>query len=120
MITLFSEAQKTERAGCEPSAPRNTTSSESIAKRTKEHVILRALRFGSLNRFEAERIGDHCLHTTVSTLSGKYGLRFERDWEAVPTRFGVRARVKRYWLATASRDAADGILAMATGEASND
>jgi hypothetical protein len=120
MEPLNLEPTKTKRAGCEPSAPKKVEQTESSPKRTKEHVILCALRNGSLNRFEAERIGDHCLHSTVSTLAHKCGLEFDRAWESVPTRFGVAVRVKRYWLAAPSLEAADRILAMATGEARND
>jgi len=49
----------------------------------------------SLNRFEAERYGDHCLNSTVSILRAD-GLMLVGIWEKVPTRFGVSARVKRY------------------------
>jgi len=63
---------------------------------TKQLTILAALRDHSLNRFEAERIGDHCLHSTVAVLRGK-GYLIRDDWETVPTRFGI-TKVKRYFL----------------------
>lgn len=64
---------------------------------TKEDSILEILKNGkSLNRFEAERYGDHCLHSTISTLKKK-GAMFRAIWERVPTRFGVLVRVKRYF-----------------------
>lgn len=63
---------------------------------TKILRILETLRSGrSLNRFEAERIGDHCLHTTIATLRAE-GVLIVDEWEEVPTRFGKPARVKRY------------------------
>lgn len=63
---------------------------------TKESRILTIMRSGqSLNRFEAERLGDHCLHSTVATLRSK-GYLFHDEWEWVPTRFGKEAHVKRY------------------------
>ena len=64
---------------------------------TKEAVVLRALYEGSLNRFEAERIGDHCVNSTVSELRKK-GVAIEDEWESVPSR-GARGKtnVKRYW-----------------------
>lgn len=65
---------------------------------TKKQRILEALRAGSLNRFEAEGIGDHCLHSTVSSLK-ESGHAILSHWERVPTRWGVECRVKRYWLA---------------------
>lgn len=67
---------------------------------TKIATILRLMlncRHGA-NRFEAERIGDHCLHTTISTLTNDYGLTFIRAWEQVPNRFGGKTRVMRYSL----------------------
>lgn len=66
------------------------------AQHTKEGTILAIMRAGnSLNRFEAERFGDHCLHSTIATLRGK-GYKFHDHWEWVPTRFGREVHVKRY------------------------
>lgn len=63
---------------------------------TKEAMILTIMRTGkSLNRFEAERLGDHCLHSTIATLRSK-GYLFHDAWEWVATRFGKEAHVKRY------------------------
>lgn len=64
---------------------------------TKMAVIAKTFTERSLNRFEAERIGDHCLHSTVSGLE-KLGCTFHRKWEKVPTRFGKETRVIRYSL----------------------
>ena len=71
---------------------------ESSAAPTKEEEVLRALYVGSLNRFEAERIGDHCLNSTIAQLRGK-GVQLVDEWEKVPSR-GSRGftRVKRYWV----------------------
>lgn len=85
-------------AGNEPSAP-----NAKQRKATKELRVLAELTRGPLHRFEAERIGDHCLPSTISALARRYGLRIERDWTRVPTRFGTEADVKRYWLADESR-----------------
>lgn len=120
MDALNLEATKTKRAGCEPSAQKNVEREQFSPKRTKENVILAALRHGSLNRFEAERIGDHCLHSTVSTLTRKQSLRFDREWERVPTRFGKDVRVKRYRVAASSREVADRILAAAAKDGCHD
>lgn len=51
-----------------------------------------------LHRFQAEKIGDHCLHTTVSSLQAKYSLKFSRQWVKVSNRFGSDTRVMMYWL----------------------
>lgn len=64
---------------------------------TKQNAIAAILRTRSLNRFEAERFGDHCLHSTIATLRD-LGFVIVTQWETVPTRFGKDARVKRYSL----------------------
>lgn len=64
--------------------------------KTKIMMILETLEKRSLNRFEAERIGDHCLNSTVSGLR-KAGHKIYDQWEVVETRFKP-TRVKRYFL----------------------
>ena len=57
-------------------------------------------RHGGLNRFDAERIGDHCLNSTVSDLRKIYGDRLKQRWEVVPSRYSAKGvRVLCYWLA---------------------
>jgi len=52
-----------------------------------------------LNRFEAERIGDHCLNSTVADLRKTYGDKLIQRWERVPSRFNPDGvRVCRYWI----------------------
>ncbi|MBE0591203.1 MAG: hypothetical protein IH616_02235 [Gemmatimonadales bacterium] len=59
--------------------------------------ILGILRSGrSLNRFEAEDFGDHCLHSTVARLNAE-GFQIIGRWEEVPCRFAKSTRVKRYY-----------------------
>lgn len=72
---------------------------------SKIATILQEFMSGrSLNRFEAERLHDHCLHTTVASLEG-YGIRIEREWERVPCLGGTAwTRVKRYWLGKAAEN----------------
>ncbi|MYN11776.1 hypothetical protein GSY71_01235 [Pusillimonas sp. TS35] len=64
---------------------------------TKKAAILGVLRKRSLNRFEAEVYGDHCLHSTIAELR-KDGHNIFGQTEVVPTRFGKTTRVKRYFL----------------------
>ncbi|MCY0389131.1 hypothetical protein OVY01_18455 [Robbsia sp. Bb-Pol-6] len=74
---------------------------------TKRNRILGLFQAGaSLNRFEAERFGDHCLNSTLADLR-RDGYSFNQQWENVPTRFGRTARVLRYRLALAARAAGD-------------
>lgn len=68
--------------------------------KTKQATVLHYLTFdGSLNRFEAERINDHCLHSTISVLTNNYGIHFDRHFEEVPNNLGTLTRVKRYKVA---------------------
>lgn len=68
-----------------------------INPQTKKARILELLQKRSLNRFEAERYGDHCLNSTISSLK-KDGHIIHGVMEKVPTRFGKPVPVKRYFL----------------------
>ena len=84
---------------------------------TKSSVIAEALLSGSLNRFEAERIGDHTLNSTVSALRAR-GVVIDAAWEEVPTRFGKPVRVKRYSIPRSQRRKAREILKRRAGRVS--
>lgn len=74
-------------------------------KRTKKiDRVEAALKLpAGLNRFEAERIGDHCLNSTVAKLREIHGDKLTQEWETVPTRYcETGVRVLRYRLAGAS------------------
>lgn len=76
--------------------PENAPSKVQPKQHTKESTILAIMIAGrSLNRFDAEPLGDHCLHSTIATLRSK-GYLFHDEWEWVPTRFGKEVHVKRY------------------------
>lgn len=66
-------------------------------KKSKIQTIFDALQRRSLNRFEAEKLGDHCLNSTISELR-KDGHTIIGEWEYVPNRFGGTTKVKRYFL----------------------
>lgn len=75
-------------------------------KQTKIKRILAELaRGGSLHRFQAERLGDHCLHSTVAKIEG-YGIEVAREWTAVPGYAGHSTRVCKYWLCDESKERA--------------
>jgi hypothetical protein len=86
---------------------------------TKIEAILRILVSGtSLNRFDAERHHDHCLHSTVSTVQD-FGIVIDRRWETVPCLRGrSTVRCKRYWLNTSPDNiaAARALLAIWEGK----
>lgn len=71
----------------------------STATPTKISRILAHLLTGaSVNRFEAERLGDHCLPSTIAVLANRYGLAFQRQQERVPNNWGASCAVTRYSL----------------------
>lgn len=78
-----------------------------LKRGTKIARILEVFARGhALNRFEAERLGDHTLPQTVDALQRRCGLRFTRHVEAVRGFTGGEARCVRYWLDVAQRQRA--------------
>lgn len=79
-------------------------------KQTKLKRVLSELARGtSLHRFQAERIGDHTLHSTVCKIQ-EYGIRVEREWITVPGYGGHPTRVCRYWLDAENAERACALL----------
>lgn len=74
-------------------------------------ILIHMTMGASLNRFEAEDLGDHCLNTTISVLGKRYGLIIERHYELVPTKWGDPCRVKRYSLPSSERENASKVIA---------
>jgi len=94
-----------------PTAPEGTAGRLDTGHDTKQRRILHIFAHGhSLNRFEAAAIGDTCLNSTVSSLTHRHGLPFNREWEVVRNRFGSATRVLRYRLTSDSMTKARGIL----------
>lgn len=77
-------------------------------------VLAHLLNSGALNRFEAERIGDHCLHSTISALANGYGLSFKRTPEKVTTHWGQPCDVIRYALPRTEHRRARAVLVLLT------
>ena len=75
-------------------------------------VLAHLLYVGSLNRFEAERIGDHCLHSTISSLAHSYGLKFHRAPEKVSNHWGAPCDVTRYSLSESEHRRARSVLTL--------
>lgn len=93
-------------------AQANHTTSTAPSKICRVLAILISGR--SLNRFEAEREGEHCLHSTVAVLSNTHCLLITRTPEKVPTNWGASCRVIRYRLAPSHIDRAEKLLALLT------
>lgn len=94
----------------EQSRPRKADSS--TAAPTKIARILAHLLTGaSISRFEAERIGDHCLPSTVAVLANRHGLIVARQPERIPNRWGKPGTATRYSLPASEYDKARKVLA---------
>ncbi|HCA6586550.1 TPA: hypothetical protein MXV30_005442 [Pseudomonas aeruginosa] len=74
-------------------------------------ILAYLLTGASLNRFEAEKLGDHCLNSTISTLANKHGLSIGRQPEKVPNRWGKSCTVTRYSLSPSEVELASQVLA---------
>ena len=75
-------------------------------------VLEHLLYDGSIQRFEVERLSDHCLHSTISSLSNGYGLKFERQLERVPNYWAEPCTITRYTLPISERRRASNVLLM--------
>lgn len=80
---------------------------------TKIKRVLAAFARGeNLNRFQAERLGDHCLHSTVSRIEA-LGIAVDREWITVPGYENHATRVRRYWLTNENKELARILLGWA-------
>lgn len=76
--------------------PKDTTNSQPDGKLKR---MLRHFAMGDrLHRFDAERLGDHVLPTTVSGLQSTHKVYFNRKRIKIPNRFGAETSVCEYWL----------------------
>ena len=83
-------------------------------KQTKTRRVLTILAGGhSLHRFQAEQVGDHCLHSTVSALQRQYPLVITRKRVNVPNNWGGETSVSQYWLQGESLHKARAICGLA-------
>ena len=93
----------------------DSTTSTGKAPTKISRVLAYLLQDHSLNRFEAERLGDHCLHSTISSLTHGYGLKFARKSERVPNHWGLPCLVTRYSLPPTEYKRAKSVLDMLKG-----
>ena len=90
----------------------DSTTSTGKAPTKISRVLGHLLQDRRLNRFEAERLGDHCLHSTISSLANGYGLNFSRLMERVPNHWGLPCLVTRYSLPASEHKRGRNVLAM--------
>ncbi len=85
-----------------------------LNRKSKTARILHLLAMGhTLNRFEAERVGDHTLPQTIDRLQRRYGIAVARQDEVVKGWCGHETRVARYWLEASARELALKLLSKA-------
>ena len=73
-------------------------------------ILAHLLTGASINRFEAERLGDHCLPSTIAVLANTHCLVFKRQSEKVPNRWGKPCVVMRYSLPEGQHKRARAVL----------
>ena len=113
--TACLEAQRNRNTAADPTEAKRSPSAlgASCTRRpqppTKLERILTLLVCRSLNRFEAEKEHDHCLHSTVAQIQTS-GVLVERVWEAVPGHLNSKVHVVRYWIGPEQLEAANRLL----------
>lgn len=100
--------KKATRPEEQSSQSHGESSTESPSKIAR--ILTHLLTGASINRFEAERIGDHCLPSTIAVLANRYGLLIERKQERVPNRWGAPCTVTRYSLPPSQHKRARAVL----------
>lgn len=101
-------APQYQQSSPSPEQPITAATAQTKIARVLAHLLTGA----SVNRFEAERLGDHCLPSTVAVLANRHGLGFQRQPEKVPNRWGKPCPVTRYSLPTSEHDKARKVLAL--------
>ena len=96
----------------EQSRPRKADSSTAAPSKIAR-ILAYLLTGASINRFEAEDLGDHCLPSTIAVLADpkRHALIFQRQREKVPNRWGKPGHATRYSLPASERDKARKVLA---------
>lgn len=91
--------QKERAAPCTGNSPDNSHenhTSKQIGK--QERMLWHFAAGGRIHRFQAEKLGDHCLPSTISSLQRKYRIHFRRKLITVTNRYDTETRVALYWL----------------------
>ncbi len=90
--------------------PRNRTAEQKELLRKWKRILRAFLEGAELTRFDAEKIGDHSLNSTVSNLRAK-GIQISREPVTIEGRYGV-IHCKRYRLPANQRPYARRLLAL--------
>jgi len=111
MLTNEKSPARVGPAGLQMQLPIDSRKSSTRPKKW-QRILSLFVEGRTLNRFEAERAGDHALHSTVSAIQGR-GVTILRRDETVPGFMGLPTRVMRYWLCETSRSRALELLGRA-------
>jgi hypothetical protein len=99
-------------AGTSDASDQAKGDTQSIARSARPRKWRRILTYlvdgGALTRFDAERLGDHALNSTIAQL-GKRGITIDREAVVIEGRFGS-IHCLRYRLAPASVELARQLL----------
>ena len=92
------------------SSPRKADCSASFPSKIAR-ILAHLMAGASINRFEAEWLGDHYLNSTIAVLANRHGLIFKRQSESTSNRLGAPCTVIRYSLPVSECDKASKVLA---------
>jgi hypothetical protein len=76
----------------------------------QQKVISEFLKNKKLSCLDHYWLGDTCLHSTVSTLSKRYGLEIPRKRQKLPNRQGKKVSIVLYWFSETDKQKATKIL----------
>ncbi|MGQ7816815.1 hypothetical protein ACUTAH_14315 [Metapseudomonas furukawaii] len=103
------DKKKADQLASPEKTQRNTITTTNAPTKVSR-ILAFLVEGGSLNRFEAERLGDHCLNSTISALKNNWGIVFVCRDEKVTTHWGKSCHVTRYSLPDSRLDEARQVL----------
>lgn len=98
---------------------KNSSMPDAKLYRTLAYLLEQSSQGQAVTRFDAERMGDHCLNSTISTLQKRLGLAISRRRTKLDGQWGP-IYCKEYWLDEAQRYEARKILISSRGSPRGD
>lgn len=94
---MTTEKKADQQASPKRSPANHTSNTNPLTKIAETLSMILSSGTRGVHRFEAERNGDHCLPSTISSLK-KRGVVLADELIKVPGRHGNPTYVKRYWV----------------------
>lgn len=113
-MMLANKNPPTAATGAGEDVSQNVRANGITPPRKWKRILAHLARGETLHRFQAERLGDHCLHSTIAKIQD-HGISVEREWITVQGYAGHETRVCRYWLDEANRERACELLGARDG-----